>query len=59
MTIAISHAASVVIAAVAGWALPPSATAQRAPVADTLATATFQAAATLRLGWPIWIGMRL
>ena len=57
MTIAVSHAASVVIAAVAGWALPPSATAQRAPVADTQATATLQAAATLRLGWPIWIGI--
>jgi catechol 2,3-dioxygenase-like lactoylglutathione lyase family enzyme len=49
-TIALAHAASFLIAALAGWGAPPSAGARGAPVASVAAT-------SLRLGWPIWIGI--
>jgi catechol 2,3-dioxygenase-like lactoylglutathione lyase family enzyme len=68
-TIAIAHASSFLIAALAGWGAPPAAGAQRAPVAATSHPCTADCsntqvapkppatAAALRLGWPIWIGI--
>jgi len=62
-TIAIAHASSLLIAALAGWGTYPHAGTQSAPVAATSRPGAdakndaSQSAATLRLGWPIWIGI--
>ena len=58
-TIAIAPAATALIAALVGWAAPPSASAQGTPAPSLSGgnNRSNETAATLRLGWPIWIGI--
>ena len=56
MTTIAVHASSVLIAALASWGAPPFAGVPTKPVAGA-SDAPSAPAPTLRLGWPIWIGI--